>query len=505
MRKTIFLSVTLVFLGIVLGVMLVSNISTDGISKLFASEKSTIGAPVAPVQPGEMVRQLNNTLVDVSNAVLPMVVNITVDVDASQNNQNMKQFHDFFKFFGTPDEDQTQRGMGSGVIISPDGYIVTNNHVVENAKSDGIKVTTYDKKEYKAKLIGTDPLTDLAVIKIDGENLKTAHFGEIDSVRIGEMVVAVGNPLGLNSTVTKGIVSAIGRGQIGARSSSYAVQNYIQTDAAINPGNSGGGLFDLTGSLVGINTAIVTENGAFIGYGFAIPIDLVKSVAQDLIDDGKINRGYIGVSIKDVNEALAKAYNLDGVKGVLVQEVMPDGAGKKAGLESGDIILEVEGHECPSVSDLQNKVATYRAGDKVNLTIWRDGKKINKTVTLKPRSDSEDVASNDDSEAQKGGESKDEPVKFDKLGFTIAPVTSQMKSDFSVTHGVFITNVVRYSPAFDRGLFENGVITKADRKEINSTGQLKSMIESKKKGDVLLLEVKYKDRSQIVALEINES
>jgi len=221
-------------------------------------------------------------------------------------------FQRFPSFFGFGDEDQGQgkekrkaQGFGSGVIISSNGYIVTNNHVVENAVKDGIKVTLNDKTEHDAKLIGTDPATDLAVIKIDANGLTPAYLGNIDNVKIGDFVIAVGNPLGLTSTVTSGIISAIGRGPLGIKNNEYSIENYIQTDAAINPGNSGGGLFDLSGSLVGINTAIATQTGGFMGYGFAIPIDIVKRVAQDLIDNGKVNRPWLGVLISNVDEITA--------------------------------------------------------------------------------------------------------------------------------------------------------------------------------------------------------
>jgi len=305
-KKPIVSAVLLIGIGIIFGVALVSTFNTGGIGSAFAANKE-IGAKQAPVTLSPQVQALNDAMVNASKSVNATVVNIKV---VTESKIDKKQFRDFFRFFGNPEdmqggeegETQKSEGAGSGVIISSDGYIITNNHVVDQAKEDGMTVILSDKKEYKAKLIGKDPLTDIAVIKIDATNLPVAHIGNSDEVAIGEMVIAVGNPLGLNSTVTSGIVSAIGRGQLGLNRDRYAVENLIQTDAAINPGNSGGGLFNLKGSLIGINNAIATRTGGYMGYGFAIPSNLMKAVALDLIEDGKVDRGYIGISLRPVDD-----------------------------------------------------------------------------------------------------------------------------------------------------------------------------------------------------------
>ncbi len=503
MKKVVFASVVLVGIGIFMGVLLVSNLNSNILSNLFADNKVKLGADNAPVQINDAVKTLNEAMVSAANAILPTVVYISVETETKSSNRNSEE-NDFFRFF-SPHGDMPSRGSGSGVILSADGYIVTNNHVVENAKDDGIKVTTLDKKEYSAKLIGTDPFTDLAIIKIEATGLQVAHLGDINTVRVGEMVFAVGNPLGLNSTVTSGIVSAVGRGALpGNRRGGYNVEHYIQTDAAINPGNSGGGLYDLRGSLIGINTAIATETGSYIGYGFAIPVDLMRAVIDDLIDDGEINRGYIGVVIKPIDELMAKGLGLSKVEGVLIDDLQKGKAGDKAGLEPKDVILEVNGKSVNSPSELQSTIVFYRAGDKVKLTIFRDGKKIYKDVVLQP-SDDKDVAvkGNDKKEKEESKDSK-EPVKFDKLGFTAEPLTSKVKDEYGIESGVLVSGIKRFSPASDRGLFNGGVITKVDKEEVKSPVQLKKIIESKKKGDVVLLHVKYQDRSQIVALEIND-
>lgn len=503
MKKKYVFGAGLSIVFIILLIIIISNFNS--VSNLFAQD--SIGASKPPVELSPQIDALNNAFVAVSEAVLPTVVSINVEIETStSNNQFHDQFKDFFEFFGIPQEEGEEQGRrrsegsGSGVIIAENGYIVTNNHVVENAVN--ISVKTYDKKEYKAELIGTDPLTDLALIKIDANALPLVHLADMDKVRIGEWVVAVGNPLGLNSTVTTGIVSAIGRGELSLLrdKDGYSIENFIQTDAAINPGNSGGGLFNLHGSLVGINTAIATRTGTYIGYGFAIPIDLVRSVVMDLMDDGKINRGYIGVSIRTVDEVVAKSLGLDRVEGALVHNILKDSPAEKAGVESGDVILEVDGKKIATSNELQSTIVMKRAGDKVNLTIWRDGKKINKTVKLEPRDKDTEIAS-----ASKGDDQIEEAkasVDFDQLGFTAETLNKDIKENFDVKQGAYVSKVKRYSLAEQRGLAPNGVIIKADRKEIKSPSDLKKIIDSKKAGETILLHLKYKDQTRIVAFEI---
>jgi len=482
-------------------------ISLSFYNSTFAQQnKAKIGADKAPVVPSDAAKAFNDALVAVSENVKHTVVAISVETKSTSSMQ-IPGFEEFFKFFGMPDEPRQERrgrGAGSGVIISEDGYIVTNNHVVEDAVEDGIKVITLDQKEYKAKLIGRDPLTDLAVLKIDASGLPVAHFANIDDVKIGQFVIAVGNPLGLNFTVTSGIVSAIGRGAMGLRRDPYAVEYFIQTDAPINPGNSGGGLFNIYGSLVGINSAIATQTGTYIGYGFAIPVDLVHSVVMDLIEDGKIDRGYVGVVISTVDEITARNVGLQEVQGVMVNDVLKNSPADKAGIEIGDVILELDGKKVNTSNQLQSYIAQKRVGDKVNVTIWRDKKKITKTIKLEAR-DKTDTAMNDDEEdtsSKKGDKSYNEPVSFDKLGFSVAPLTSEQKREFDVKNGVYITKVQRFTHASERGLMPNGVIVKVDRKELKSTGELKDILESKKKGETVMFQVKYKERNQIIALEI---
>lgn len=512
MRKSqIFASLFFVGVGIIFGVILLANFSENGLQSLLAGGVSDIGAKNAPVTLNENVKALNNAFVAVSEASNETVVSISV---VAEKKVAKNQMREFFRFFGEPfdprdnkgneeEEPDTEEssGAGSGVILSADGYIATNNHVVEDAKDDGIKVILHDKREFKAKLIGRDPLTDLAVIKIDVNNLKPAHFANSDQAQIGEWVIAVGNPLGLRSTVTTGIISALGRGQLNLNNDQYAVENFIQTDAAINPGNSGGGLFNLNGSLVGINTAIASRTGYYNGYGFAIPANLVKSVVLDLIEDGKVDRGYIGVQISSVDEVSAKSYKLDKVAGVIVQKVLEGSPAEKAGLEIGDVILDLDGMPVNTSNELQSRVSMHKAGDDVKLKILRDGKAIYKTVTLKPRDEDSKTASNDVKTGKSEDDEINKPVKFEKLGFSVSPVTTKVKEDLGIDKGIIINTVERYGEAASRGIVPNGVILKANNQEISTTGQFKKIIEQNA-GEVVRLQVKYKDGARLVFIEV---
>jgi len=482
-KKPIVSAVLLIGIGIVFGIALVSTFDTGGIGSVFAANKE-IGAKNPPITLSPQVQAINDAFTSASKTVNATVVNIKVITESKAVNKDLR---DLFRFFGGPEdapggggeerEMPKQEGAGSGVIISTDGYIITNNHVVDEAKEDGITVILSDKKEYKAKLIGKDPLTDLAVIKVEANNLPVAHIGNSDEVAIGEMVIAVGNPLGLNS--------------------------FIQTDAAINPGNSGGGLFNLRGSLIGINSAIATRTGGYMGYGFAIPSNLMKAVALDIIEDGKVDRGYIGISLRPVDEVSAKSLKLDKVIGALVDDIIKDSPAEKAGIEPGDVILELDGKPVNSSNDLQSLVAQRRAGDKVNLKIWRDGKSITKSVTLKKRDDDK-MASNDEGVTGSANTTEDNSngtVSFKDLGFTINPLSEKNKTDLEVEKGVFVSKVEPYSVAGQRGLSSGIAIVKADKQEITKTGQIKKLLKDRQ-GEVVILQIKTKDRFGLVFLEI---
>ncbi len=497
-RRTLFAAIALIGVGMVLGIVLVSHVgSGSALGSVVAQSRPSgqIGAQQPPIQLSESVRQLNRVFVEVANAVMPSVVGIRVLRERGGEGDS-----DIFEFFGPfrrffeerrQDVPPPQRAQGSGVIVTEDGYIVTNNHVVEGAKEEDIRVITYDGKEFRAKLIGRDPLTDLALLKIDARGLKPAYFGKVDDIQVGEWVIAVGNPLGLRSTVTAGIISAIGRGGLGVIGGDpYAVENFIQTDAAINPGNSGGGLFTLQGALIGINTAIATTTGFYQGYGFAVPVDIVRAVVEDLMEDGKIDRGYIGVQIQPVDDVTAKAIGLDAPRGAIVASVLKGGAAERAGIKEGDVILEFDGIPVKSPNHLQGLVATRRAGQSVRLTIWRDGKKLEKTVTLRPREEGATTARVSDS-GERGEEqgSAARSVDLEKLGLAVAPLSSQLRDQLEVEAGVEVTRVTPYSHAWERGLRRGDVITHVGNTPVRSVSEFRRLLGQYKPGDAVLLRV----------------
>lgn len=469
-------ALVLVFIGIIFGAILVSGF---GVVRPSLAD-ITLGAANPPVNLDADATSFSKAFIEVAEKVTPTIVQITV-VSEKENPHS-----DFF-FFPFKDLPKEQRGSGSGIIISDDGYIVTNNHVVENATK--VTVGMSDKRTFDAKVVGTDPLTDLAVIKIDAKGIPAAYLGNSDDLKVGQWVMAIGNPLALSSTVTAGIVSALGRGNLRLIQDNYGVENFIQTDAAINPGNSGGALVDLSGAVIGVNSAIAAGNtGTYIGYGFAIPISLVKSVAKDLIAHGKISRGYIGVNISEVDDAMAKSLGLDKPRGIIVQGIVEGGAASKADIKEGDVILKVDGREVNQPNQLQGYVASKSAGTVIKLRLFRDGKEIEREITLKARdedSKSEPVA-NKEKDNEANSESKSSTAQFDDVGFSVSNLTSKEKSDLKVDHGVIITDVKQFSKAEDRQLQKGFIILEADKKKINSVNELRSVMKDKKGSAVLL-------------------
>ena len=509
-KRSIVASLALITIGIIFGALLVSNFS-GGVGPGFADSKGDIklGGPPPVTNVGQDVKAMSNTFVAVAKAATPAVVFITV-TSSGDKEQGKNMPRDFFHFFG-PDfgnpEPQPSQGAGSGVILTADGYIVTNNHVVDEADKGGIEVGLSDKTRYKAKLIGTDPTTDLAVIKIEGKNLPVAALGNSDNVQVGEWVLAIGNPLGLTSTVTAGIISAVGRGNIGVirTADNYGIEDFIQTDAAINPGNSGGALVNLNGEVIGINSAIATTNQRYQGYGFAVPVNLLKTVVTDLIRDGKVRRGYIGVQITGIDQTTANALGLSKAQGVLVQSLVKDGAGEVAGLKERDVIFSVDGKEVNAANELQSYVATRHPGDVVTLKVFRDGQTIEKKVTLRARN--EDTPTVKASDKEEPDESLDQEstkeTTFDGLGMSVRPLTSEEKKKESIEGGAAVTAVKPYSEAFNRGIVENTVILEADRKQVKSPGDLKKVIDGRKGGDSILMRIKRPDgTTQYVAVQL---
>ena len=491
--KGIIGALSLLLIGIVFGAILVSGLGwvRPGLADL------NLGANEPPVKLDADASSFSQAFIEVAEKVTPAIVQI--GVVSERENPHKEWF--FFPFKDMPNE---QRGSGSGIIISEDGYIITNNHVVENASK--VTVGLSDKRQFDATVIGTDPLTDLAVVKIDANNLPVAFLGNSDNLKVGQWVMAIGNPLSLSSTVTAGIVSAIGRGQLGLIRDSYGVENFIQTDAAINPGNSGGALVDLSGSVIGINSAIASGGGGtYIGYGFAIPVNLAKAVAQDLITHGKVSRGYIGINIGEVDNAIAKSLGMDKPKGIIIQGIVEDGAASQADLKAGDIILEIDNREVNRPNELQSYVASLTAGTTVKLKIFRDGKTLERKVTLKARDEevkTEPVSDKDNSKEK--SESGLTSATFDDIGLTVKNLSEKDKSDYNISRGIIITEVKPFSKAEDQQLFSGLIITEADKEKTNSVDDFKKIVE-KKKGSALLLKVVDKEgNNRFVGIEIPE-
>lgn len=491
--KGIIGAASLLFIGILFGAILVSGF---GLVRPSLADLN-LGATEPPVKLNADASSFSQAFIEVAEKATPAIVQITV----VSERENPHQDWFFFPFKDLPKE---QKGSGSGIIISPDGYILTNNHVVENATQ--VTVGLSDKRQFDATIVGTDPLTDLAVVKIDAKNLPVAFLGNSDNLKVGQWVMAIGNPLSLTSTVTAGIVSAIGRGQLGLIRDSYGVENFIQTDAAINPGNSGGALVDLSGSVIGINSAIASGGGGtYIGYGFAIPVNLAKAVAQDLIAHGKVSRGYIGINIGEVDNAIAKSLGMDKPKGIIIQGIVEDGAASKADLRAGDVILEIDGREVNRPNELQSYVASLTAGTTVKLKIFRDGEILERKVTLKERD--ADVKTEPASQKEQSENKNDSgltSVTFDNIGLTVKNLSEKDKSDFKISHGVLITEVKPFSKAEDQRLFAGLIIVEADKKEIDNVQNFKDIVE-KKKGSALLLKVLDQDgNNRFVGIEIPE-
>jgi len=489
--KGIIGGLTLLFIGILFGAILVSGF---GLVRPSYADVN-LGADRPPVNLDADASSFSKAFIEVAETVTPTIVQITV-VSERKSQQN-----DWF-FFPFKDMPQEQRGSGSGIIISADGYIVTNNHVVENASQ--VTVGLFDKRTFEATVVGTDPLTDLAVVKIDAKNLPVSYLGDSDNLKVGQWVMAIGNPLSLASTVTAGIVSAIGRGQLGLIRDSYGVENFIQTDAAINPGNSGGALVDLSGAVIGVNSAIAAGgSGTYIGYGFAIPINLVKAVAKDLIANGKVSRGYIGINIGEVDNAIAKSLGMKTPKGIIIQGIVEGGAASEADLKPGDVILKVDGREVNKPNELQSYVAAKSAGTKVVLTVFRDGKEIERSVTLKSREEditTKPISNNNDNENKT--EQKSSTATFDNLGLTIKNITDKDKSDFKVEGGVMISDVKPFSKAEDQSLFAGLVIVEVDKEPVYNVNDFSKLVENKKGSAVLLKVLDKQGNARFVGLEI---
>jgi len=420
-----------------------------------------------------------NGFASVLKPALPAVVNIHTSKVVKQKQSQFPFFSDpmFRQFFGDqfgvePPRAQRENSLGSGVIVTPDGTILTNNHVIDGATD--IKVDLSDKREFQAKLVGTDPKTDIAVLKIQATDLPTLPIGDSSRLHVGDVVFAIGEPYGLTSTATMGIVSATGRGGLNIE----GYEDFIQTDASINPGNSGGAMIDLHGDLVGINTAILAENGGGNqGIGFAIPINMARSVMEQIVSHGKVVRGYLGLFPQDVTPALAKQFGLSQPTGALVGEVEPNTPASRAGLKRGDVILALNGQTVASANDLRLRVSQTAPGTNVKLQISRDGKTQDVNVALGELPE----------KAEKTGPEENEGGGLEGVNVqTLTPDLAEQLQLPAGTHGVVVTSVDPASPAASN-LQRGDVIQEVNHKPINSIEDYRQAISSASKGPVLLL------------------
>jgi serine protease Do len=477
----------------ILTIAMVGSVVTYDFVKAMPAKAAAMASPTTtPLDDNSVgaLISLDQAMETLAARVTPAIVNVTVTSRAKINTADGElpdgqQDNPFGQFFGhqfgqqmRPQQPRVEHGLGSGVIISPDGYIVTNNHVVEGATD--VRVTLSDRRILSAKVVGTDPLTDLAVIKVDGHNLPNAPWGDSTKLHPGQTVLAFGNPFGFRFTVTRGIVSALNRPNMSGDDARKPGQ-FIQTDAAINPGNSGGPLVDARGQVVGINTFLISPSGSFSGMGFAIPTQIVRPTVDKLIQFGKVTHGYIGIGISDVTPDNSRFFHMDKAVGAVVTQVEPDSPGGKAGLKVGDVITQIDGSEVSDAGGLQVVVGQQNPGTTIHLQVMRDAKDVPVAVTLEAMS-SRDKA---------GKETSDAGTGKPRWGVGLSDMTPEMREQLqapSDLHGAVIQQVQPGSPADNAGLQSGDVIVEVDRKPVQSAADVQKALSSVPQGqDALVL------------------
>lgn len=408
--------------------------------------------------------------------VMPAVVHIS-STGVITGTRQTQEYNPFEEFFGPRYQPGPRMSSGSGVIINQDGYIVTNNHVVEGA--DIVEVSLLDNRTYKAEVIGTDPDTDIALIRIKEKNLPYLSFVDSDKARVGEWVLAVGNPFNLNGTVTAGIISAKGRSinilNRQSQNGSTAIESFIQTDAAINPGNSGGALVDLQGGLLGINTAIASNTGSYAGYGFAVPSDIVSKVVEDLIEYGVVQRGWLGVSIASVNRQLVSEKDLSVNEGAFISGFSENSSAKDAGLKEGDVVIKIDEIPIRSNTALIEYIGRKRPGDKVEVTVNRQGKEVTIPVVLKNR------------EGKTGTVKRDESTGFSTLGIELEDIDAKVLKKLDIQSGVRVKQLGNGKLARYTEIREGFIITKINDIPVKSVKEFNEILKKKKAGDLIVL------------------
>ncbi len=457
----------------------------------------------APAETDDDIALLSSSAKAFSSVVKkagPAVVYVSVEKAANSfaHQGQPEMFNDpfFQRFFGKqfqqPKQPQSpfkQHGAGSGFIISENGLILTNNHVVEGA--DSIRIRLADKREFPASVIGTDPQSDVALIKIDGTGLPTLPMGDSDKLEVGEWVIAIGSPFELSQTVTVGVVSAKGRSRMGIND----YENFIQTDAAINPGNSGGPLLNIYGEVIGINTALFSRSGGYMGIGFAIPINMARSIENQLRTTGTVIRGWLGVMIQDVDRDLAQSFGLDKAEGILVSQVSANSPAQKAGLKEGDIILSMNNGKLTDVTDLRNRIAMIVPDNSVTFDIIRDGQRKTIKVVIGEQP-------SDFSEVTRLHQKKNNPATLGRMGLSLQELTRQLAEQFGYEkgQGVIITRVEPNSPADKVGLQAGQLIEEVDKVRVRTIAELKKAIKKARNPKQILLRVRAGDFSKYLVI-----
>lgn len=454
----------------------------------------------------ELLMRFNSAMVNLADVSKPTVVMVSTERTVTRRSGSMFDFfapfrddpffrdHPFFRDRGSQEREFQQRGLGSGVIVSADGYILTNHHVINQV--DTIKVTLINEKQLPATLVGSDPNTDVAVLKVEAENLPYMRFGDSEELQVGDMVLAIGSPLGtaLAHTVTQGIVSAKGRSELNILGNE-GFENFIQTDAAINRGNSGGPLVNMRGQLVGINTAIASQTGGFQGIGLAIPSNMARSVMESIIEKGRVVRGFIGISFQPVDESLARALDLPEVRGILVTNVMEDSPASEAGLRSEDVIIRFNDRNIQSPSEFRRRVAEMMPGTEVTLTLIRDSEEMEVDLTL-GELPSDEIAS------------VDQETIMEIIGFSVTELTDELAQRLRINprvEGVVVDEIDRNSPAAQNGLRQGDVILSFNRQPVTSVSEFNQVVSEMDPADVVLLQILRGNNRFFIAFEPQSS
>jgi serine protease Do len=488
MKTKAFIGTTLLLLGFVLG----------AIAFYFLSEKSGTSLPPVQVISPRVMGEITDTGRSFSyivNTVSPAVVNIsTVKLMTRKNSFSDDPFFEFFNDFFNPfdfglDKKWKEQSLGSGVIVSNDGYIITNYHVVSNA--DKIKVTLFDRRVFKGKVIGADPKTDIAVVKISADNLPMVPWGDSDNMQVGEFVLAIGNPFGLSHTVTMGIISAVGRANVGIAD----YEDFIQTDAAINPGNSGGPLVSTNGDLIGINTAIFSRSGGYQGIGFAVPSNMARLIMEQLVKEGKVVRGWLGVTIQELTPEIGKKFGHTSMKGALVGEALEDSPAEHAGIRSGDIVLKYAGKEVQGPAELKNLVAKSHPGEKVPVVVLRNRKKVRVIVPVGERPGEQERP-----QAKPASEARSNVFS----GLSVMTLTNDIARQLDIggdETGVVVVGVKAGSPSEEAGLKRGDVIHEIDRVRITAMEDFNRIASQIRPDETVLMFINRGGRKSYIAVQ----